>query len=182
MATLSWWWREQLWAEWCEDQLPSLGSFPSPKSIQFAFSVLFILGNRTQSVCAFVRVCMSYLVAVQCVLGCAGSDGDGVRLAACVPLTIQLLSIPAGNTRRRMINNQPTRQGRLVRRASSLRCLQVEYSLRSRSTSLSWRRFTFQLKGFFSSELSPTHQPEVKKLCGWKVKRLCVTENKEQSP
>lgn len=41
-------------------------------------------------------LCVSYLVAVQRVLGRAGSDGDGVRLAARVPLTVQLLSIPAG--------------------------------------------------------------------------------------
>lgn len=38
----------------------------------------------------------SYLVTVQCVLGRAGSDGDGVWLAASIPLTVQLLSIPAG--------------------------------------------------------------------------------------
>lgn len=43
-----------------------------------------------------MRVSISYLVTVQRVLGGAGSDGDGVRLAACVPLTVQLLSIPAG--------------------------------------------------------------------------------------
>lgn len=40
--------------------------------------------------------CVFYLITVQCVLGCAGSDGDGVRLAAGVALTVQLLSIPAG--------------------------------------------------------------------------------------
>lgn len=41
----------------------------------------------------------SYLIAVQCVLGCAGRKWNGVRLAASFTLTVQILPIPARHSK-----------------------------------------------------------------------------------
>lgn len=52
--------------------------------------------KSTAALCKCVRVCVSYLVAVYSVLGRPGGDGDGVRLAAAVSLTVSIFaSLPA---------------------------------------------------------------------------------------
>lgn len=46
-----------------------------------------------------LRVCvLAHLVAVQCVLGSAGCQRDGVWLAAAFTLTVKVLSIPNRHT------------------------------------------------------------------------------------